>query len=381
MPLKDLFLLDPDVKFLNHGSFGATPKPVFEAYQSWQRRLERQPVYFIDKELPGFLEEARHVLGKYVNARADDLVYVPNATFGVNVVARSLNLSPGDEVLITDHEYGACVRAWQFMSQKRGFKIIQQPVPLPLSSSEETCELFWQGITERTRVIFISHISSPTAQRLPVEAICARAREAGIMTVVDGAHAPGQIPLDRQAIGADFYTGNGHKWLCSPKGSAFLYTRPERQSLIEPLVVGWGWGEDRIFSFGSDYLDYLQWLGTNDVAAYLAVPAAIQFQDENDWPIVRERCHELLEQAIRRICSLTGMRSVYLSDADYHQMAIAPIPFQGDLDGLKQRLLGEYRIEIPLIAWDDGHFIRVSVQGYNDQADIDSLLEALVEIL
>jgi isopenicillin-N epimerase len=343
--------------------------------------LERQPVYFIDKELPGFLEEARHALGGYVNAGENDLVYVPNATFGVNVVARSLNLSTGDEVLATDHEYGACIRTWQFMSQKRGFKIIQQPVPLPLSSSEDTLESFWKGVTERTRVIFISHISSPTAQRLPVEAICARAREAGIMTMVDGAHAPGQIPLDLQAIGADFYTGNGHKWLCSPKGSAFLYTRPERQSLIEPLVVGWGWGEDRVYSFGSDYLDYLQWLGTNDVSAYLAVPAAIQFQDENKWPIVREQCHALLEQAIRRICSLTGMRSIYQSDADYYQMAIAPIPFQGDLDGLKKRLLGEYRIEIQLIEWDNGHFIRVSVQGYNDQEDIDALLEALGEIL
>ena len=381
MPLKDLFLLDPDITFLNHGSFGATPKPVFEAYQSWQRRLEHQPVYFIDKELPGFLEDARGALGSYVNAGTDDLVFVPNATFGVNVVARSLNLSSGDEVLVTDHEYGACIRAWQFMSQKRGFKIIQQSVPLPLSSPEDTLEMSWKGVTERTRVIFISHISSPTAQRLPVEAICARAREARIMTMVDGAHAPGQILLDLQAIGADFYAGNGHKWLCSPKGSAFLYTRPERQSLIEPLVVGWGWGEERIYSFGSDYLDYLQWLGTNDVSAYLAVPAAIQFQDENNWPIVRERCHALLAQAVRRICGLTGIRSIYQSDADYYQMAIAPLPLQGDLDVLKKRLLGEFRIEIPLIEWDDRHFIRISVQGYNDQEDIDGLLEALEKTL
>jgi len=381
MSLKDLFLLDPDVIFLNHGSFGATPRPVLECYQSWQLRLEHQPVYFIDKELPVLFEEARQALGVYLNARADDLVYVPNATFGVNVAARSLSLGPGDEVLITNHEYGACSRVWQFLSQKRGFDIIQQSIPIPIFSPEEAVESFWKGVTERTKVIFISHITSETAQHLPVEAICARAREAGMLTVVDGAHVPGQIPLDLEAIGADFYTGNGHKWLCSPKGSAFLYTRPEMQSLVEPLVVGWGWGEEKEFSFGSDYLDYLQWLGTNDVSAYLAVPTAIQFQSDNAWPSVRKQCHQLLVQAIRGICRLTGESSLYPNEDAFHQMAIAPLPEQDDLDGLKNRILGEFHIEIPLIEWEDQHFIRVSVQGYNEQADIDALMNALRRLL
>ncbi|MGB3717364.1 MAG: aminotransferase class V-fold PLP-dependent enzyme, partial [Candidatus Promineifilaceae bacterium] len=379
-----------------HGSFGATPKPVFDVYQSWQRRLERQPVSFIDKELPGHLENARQVLGDYLNAGASDLVYVPNATFGVNVVARSLNLGPGDEVLATNHEYGACSRVWGFLSQKRGFDVIQQSIPVPLPSSDESVELFWKGVSERTRVIFISHITSPTAQHLPVEAICARARRAGILTLVDGAHALGQIPLDMQAVGADFYTGNGHKWLCSPKGSAFLYTRPEKQALIEPLVVGWGWGEERVFTFGSDYLDYLQWLGTNDLAAYLSVPAAIQFQSEHNWSLVRQQCHELLEQSIRRICGLTGLESVYpnggdsdhqKADADhqpsfgFHQMAIAPLPHVDDVNLLKRRLYEAYRIEIPLIEWEAKQFIRVSIQGYNSQSDVDALIEGLAAIL
>jgi isopenicillin-N epimerase len=395
MSLKDLFLLDPDVIFLNHGSFGATPRPVFEIYQSWQRRLEHQPVSFIDKELPGHLEEARQVLGDYLNAGARDCVYVPNTTFGVNVVARSLNLGPGDEVLTTNHEYGACSRVWQFLGQKRGFDVVQQSVPLPRPSPVEFLELFWEGVTERTRVIFISHITSPTAQHLPVEVICARARELGILTLVDGAHAVGQISLDMQAIGADFYTGNGHKWLCGPKGSAFLYTRPEMQALIEPLVVGWGWGEERTYTFGSDYLDYLQWLGTNDPAAYLAVPAAIQFQSEHNWPLVRKQCHELLGQAIRRICRLTGLETVYpdgdadlqRTDADLqrteaiHQMAIAPLPPIDDVNLLKRRLYEEYRIEIPLIEWEANQFIRVSIQGYNSQSDVDALLEALAAVL
>ena len=381
MNLKDLFLLDPDITFLNHGSFGATPIPVFEVYQRWQRHFEHQPVLFVDKELPSFFEEARGVLGTYLNASADDLVYVPNATFGVNVVARSLALGPGDEVLITNHEYGACSRAWQFLSQKRGFDVIVQSIPIPLPSSDVLVEHFWEGVTDRTKVIFISHITSPTAMHFPVEAICARARAAGILTLVDGAHAPGQIPLDLQSVGADFYTGNGHKWLCSPKGAAFLYTRPERQALIEPLVVGWGWSKDKAFTFGSDYLDYHQWLGTNDPAAYLSVPAAIQFQAEHDWSSVRSRCHQLVEKAIQGICELTGIESVYPDSVAYHQMAITPLTYQDDLAAFKDRLLGEFAVEIPLIDWEDRHFIRVSVQGYNDQDDVDSLLKALARVL
>jgi isopenicillin-N epimerase len=381
MSLKDLFLLDPDVVFLNHGSFGAAPRPVFENYQKWQRRLEEQPVYFIDRELPDLLKKARGVLGEYINAPDSDLVYVPNATYGVNIVARSLGLLPGDELLTTDHEYGACVRAWQFMSLKRGFNIIQQPIHLPVGSPEETVEQFWRGVSDKTKIIFISHITSSTAQHFPVEAICARARQEGILTMVDGAHAPGQIPLDLGAVGADFYTGNAHKWLCSPKGAAFLYTRPERQPLVEPLIVGWGWGKERAFSYGSDYLDYLQWVGTNDVSAYLAVPAAIQFQEEFDWPTVRERCHRLLNKALDRIQHITELDPVYDSELAYHQMAIAPLPRQNDLRDVKERLLEEYHIEIPLIEWKDAHYIRVSVQGYNNQDDIDALIAALRVLL
>ena len=216
-----------------------------------------------------------------------------------------------------------------------------------------------------------------------MQAICARAREAGILTVVDGAHAPGQIPLDMEAIGADFYCGNAHKWLCSPKGSGFLYTRRDQQHLIEPLVVGWGWGEERTIDYGSDYLDYLQWLGTNDLSAYLAVPAAIHFQEEYDWTAVRDnRCHDLLQEAVQRICVLTGLDSLYPDTGrGFHQMAIAPLPRIRDLLALKAQLYDEYRVEVPLIEWEDRHFIRVSVQGYNTASDIDALLEALAKLL
>ena len=380
--IKKLFLLDPNVVFLNHGSFGATPRPVFAEYRRWQEAMEWQPVQFLGTDIGDHLAAARAALGDYVHADQDDLAYIPNATFGINIVARSLALGVGDEVLTTNHEYGACDNTWDFLSRKQGFLYQAQKIPLPLPCDSEIVEALWQGVTANTRVIFLSHISSATACEFPVQAVCARAREAGILTVIDGAHAPGQIPLNMEAIGADFYTGNAHKWLCSPKGAGFLYTRRDRQHLIEPLVIGWGWGAKRGVNYGSDYLDYLQWLGTNDLSAYLSVPAAIQFQEAYAWTAVRKRCHELLEEAVERICILTGMDSLYApSGRGFQQMAIAPLPKISDLLALKGALYKEYRVEVPLIEWEGRHFIRVSVQGYNSVADIDDLLAALKDLL
>lgn len=378
LSLKLLFLLDPEVVFLNHGSFGATPRPVFEAYQAWQRRLEHQPVRFLGTDLFDHLRHARQALAGFVGANADDLAFIPNTTFGVNLVARSLSLGSGDEILATDQEYGACDNVWEFVGRKTGARYVRQPIPLPVRSADEVVEQLWSGVTPRTRVIFVSHITSPTALHLPVEAICRRAREAGILTVVDGAHAPGQIPLDLGAIRADFYIGNCHKWLSAPRGSAFLYADPDRQELVEPLVVSWGWGENATFNTGSRYLDNLQWWGTIDPSAFLSVPAAIQFQEDHNWPVVRAGCHNLVDQAVRRICDLTGLASLYPHDAGlYHQMASAPLPAIPDLPAFKERLYEEYRVEVPCVQWKEQQFIRVSVQGYNTQADIDRLIEAL----
>src|SRR5215211_4250221 len=233
LPLKDYFLLDPTIIFLNHGSYGATPKPVFEAYQKWQRRLERQPVLFLARDLPGLLHESRAALGEYLSADADDLVYIPNATHGVNILAHSLQLKPGDEILTSDHEYGACDYTWDFICGKTGARYIHQPIPLPVYSEEEIIAQFWQGVTPRTKVIYLSHITSSTALRLPIKEICSRARAAGIMTIIDAAHSPGQITVDLKALDADMVFGNAHKWLLNAKGSAFLYVRRELQDLIE----------------------------------------------------------------------------------------------------------------------------------------------------
>ncbi len=380
--LQKHFSLNPNIVFLNHGSFGATPRPVFTAYQDWQCELEKQPVQFISRQLPSYLEQARLVLADYLHARADDLVFIPNATFGVNIIAHSLKLETGDEILASDHEYGACDNVWEFICRKTGASYMRQHIPMPANSADDIVDHFWQGVTPRTKLIFVSHITSPTALRLPVKTICQRAKEAGILTLIDGAHAPGQIALDIETIGADFYFGNCHKWMLAPKGSAFLHTRREIQKSIKPLIVGWGWGENREYTTGSQYLDSLQLWGTIDPSAYLSVTAAIQFQKDHHWQDVRRRCHQLVSQALNRISNITSLASAYPNEPSfYRQMAVAPLPFIADLSGFQKHLYEEYRVEIPCTTWNQHQFIRISVQGYNTQADIDTLLQAFEVLL
>lgn len=381
LTLKEKFLLDPDIVFLNHGSFGATPKPVMEAYQNWQSRLERQPVLFLGRELDGLLLESRIVLGEYLHADANDLVYIPNATHGVNIIAHSLQLKPGNEILTTDHEYGACDYTWEFISSKTGAKYIRQPIPLPVHSDEEIVGQFWSGVTPRTKVIYLSHITSPTALRLPVERICQRAKDAGLVTVIDAAHSPGQIPVDLQALGADIVFGNCHKWMLNAKGSAFLYVKRELQHLIDPLIVSWGYNPTSETTTGSRFIDILQWTGTKDPSAALTVPAAIQFMQDNNWNEVQNECHHLLRQGIEQICELTKLPPLYPLDSDFYgQMGIAPLPLS-NLTVLKTLLYDKFKIEVPLIQWQDKQFVRISVQGYNTQQDIDALIIALRALL
>ncbi|WKZ37898.1 MAG: aminotransferase class V-fold PLP-dependent enzyme [Anaerolineales bacterium] len=379
--LKQKFLLDSCVVFLNHGSFGATPKPVFEAYHNWQLRLERQPVLFLGRELDGLLKDSRSALGEYLNADVDDLVYIPNATHGVNVIAHSLKLKQGDEILTTDHEYGACDYTWDFICSKTGANYIHQAIPVPVHSEEEIINQFWLGITPQTKVIYLSHITSPTALRLPLEKICELAKKAGILTVIDAAHSPGQIHVDLQILDADFVFGNCHKWMLNAKGSAFLYVRRELQHLIDPLIVSWGYNPTPETTTGSRFIDILQWTGTKDPAAVLTVPTALQFMRDNNWSEVRNECHDLLRQAIERICTLVNMPPLYPLASDfYSQMGIAPIPLS-NLAVLKSRLCDEHKIEVPLIQWQDKQFVRISVQGYNSQEDIDALVHALKVLL
>jgi isopenicillin-N epimerase len=382
--LRKEFLLRSDVTFLNHGSFGACPRPVFEEYQRWQLELERQPVEFLGRRFEELMQGARMALARYVGAHADNLVYVPNATTGLNVVARSLALQRGDEVLATDQEYGALDRTWRFLCGRRGATYINQPVPLPISSAKQVVEAIWSGLGHRTRVLFLSHITSPTALILPVAELVRRCRERGIVTVVDGAHGPGQVPLDLDALGADFYVANLHKWALAPKGAAFLYARREVQHLLEPLVVSWGWESER--PGPSRFVDEQQWQGTRDPAAYLAVPAAIRFMSERDWPRVQEHCHSLLQEARQAVGELTGLAPLCPDSPEwYAQMAAFPLP-AGDAtwaeaESLRRRLYDDYRIEVPIVSWGGRLFVRVSIQAYNTEADVAVLVDGLKALL
>jgi isopenicillin-N epimerase len=351
--VKELFLLDPDVVFLNHGSFGACPRPVFEAYQRFQRELERQPVEFmaLERRFPELLDRARLRLAAFVGAAPGNLTFAPNASTAVNIVARSLELGPGDEVLMGDLEYGGLEIMWAHVAERTGATIVKRPF-----------DALEPG--PRTRVVFCSHVEWTTGRVNDIAPVCAAARDVGALTIVDGAHAPGQIELDLESLGADFYSGNCHKWLSAPKGSGFLYARPEVQSLIDPLVVSWDWVD------GAAFHERHRWQGTRDPSAYLAVEAAIDFQEEHDWPAVRERCHALLAAADFGLEPLTDT---------FVQMRGYRVDHP-DPPGLKRWLYDEHRIEVPIVETPHGWAMRVSVQAYNDEDDLHLLRSALKSV-
>ncbi|MCC6312649.1 MAG: aminotransferase class V-fold PLP-dependent enzyme [Thermomicrobiales bacterium] len=375
-------LLDPSVVFLNHGSFGACPAPVFAAYQQWQRELERQPVEFLGRRSEALLDGARETLAGYLGADPECVAFVPNATEGINVVARSLRLQPGDEVVGTDLEYGACDRTWDHLCERFGARYRRAHIPLPASDPDAIVEAIWAEVTPRTRAIFLSHITSATALTWPVAAACQRARAEGIFTVVDGAHAPGQLPLDLDDIGADAYSANLHKWVSAPKGSGFLHVRREHHAWMESPVVSWGWVEESPhFRPGSPFVSRNQWQGTRDPAAYLSVPAAIAYQQERDWPVVRAAGHELAKEARRRIVTRFGQEPLSPEPEPdgypwFIQMVACPLPPLDPLV-LKRRLYDEHRVEAPITVWNDRPFIRLSFQGYNTRGDLEAALAAL----
>lgn len=350
--MRELFLLDPTVVFLNHGSFGACPRPVFERYREWQLELEREPVEFLGRErrFGERLGRAQARLAAYVGADSANLVFAPNTSTALDAVARSLALSPGDEILLGDDEYGGIVRLWSFVAARTGARLRRVPFD----------EL---DPHERTRIVFCSHVEWSSGRVNDVAEACRRARDAGALSIVDGAHAPGQIELALDELGADVYAGNAHKWLCGPKGSAFLYARPEAQRLLEPLVVSWDWDES------SPWVVQNRWQGTRDPAAYLSVPAAIDFQAEHDWPAVRTRSRRLLEHARERL----GLEP--LTDRFVQMLGFAiDVPDPGRLT---ERLFAEHRIEVPVFETARGWVLRLSIQAYNDEEDVEALAQAL----
>lgn len=380
------FLLREDVVFLNHGSFGACPRPVFANYQQWQLELEGQPVEFLGRKLTEHMRTAREAMAADLGASPEDVVGLTNATLGLNIVAQSLDLKPGDQILTTDHEYSALEKTWAYVARRTGAEIVVVKVPMPLLTEAQFTDAIIAGMTERTRVLFLSHITSPTALLFPIERSIAEARRRGIWSVIDGAHTPGHIKLDLEALGADFYSGNCHKWMMAPKGSAFLHARREVQPLLNPLVISHGWtaqskepGARGAFG-NSPFIDEIEVQGTRDPSAWLTVPAALAFRRDNDWDAVAAHCHALAQDTARRLGELTGLAPLSAPEFCAPQMVAMPVP-ECDVDQLKIDLIDKYNIEIPVFKWQDTCIVRLSVQGYNSKPQMDLLIEALTQLL
>jgi isopenicillin-N epimerase len=383
VPTRDDFLLDPDLVFLNHGSFGAVPRPVFDEYQRLQREMERNPVAWLGRRAEALMAAARERLGAFVGARADDVVFFPNPTTAINMVVRNLRLQPGEQVVTTDHEYGAMDRTWRKYCAETGAEYVRVPIPLPVTTAADFVERVWSAVTPATRVLFLSHLTSATALVFPVDELCRRARAAGILAIVDGAHVPAHLPLDLGSLECDIYTGALHKWLCAPKGCSFLYARSEVQPWLLPLVVSWGWESDH--PSGSTFVDHHEWQGTRDLSPFLAVGPAIDFVEAHDWATVRAEGHARVLQARRAVDALTGLAPISPDQPLDHewigQLAAMRLPDGTDVVALKEQLFDRCHIEVPLHRWNDQPLIRVSCTAHTTDADIDALVEALRELL
>lgn len=377
--MKSQFLLNPDTTFLNHGSFGACPEPIFDAYQAFQRELELDPVEFIQKKQPAYLKIARESLSNFVGCEAQDIFFTPNPTFAVNIIMRSIELQPGDEILSTNHEYGAMDRTWNFYCKKSGAKYIRQNITLPVTSKEQIIEEFWKGYNSNTKIIFINQMSSATALLFPVKEICDKARELGLITIIDGAHIPGHIDLNISELNPDYYTGTLHKWMLAPKGSSFLYVKKEKQNDLEPLIVSWGY--ESVAPGESRFLDYHELQGTRDVSAFLCTPMVIEFLKQNNWKAVSNSCKQIVRNNYQRFCDLLHTQPIAPITEEYlGQMASIPVNTSKPA-ALKELLYAKYHIQIPVMPLNDKIYIRYSVNAYNSQADLDVLYHALEEII
>lgn len=377
--IKDQFLLRPDITYLNFGSFGACAKPVFETYQKFQRELESEPVQFIAFNSTHYLKTSRQALASYIHCHEDDLVFTPNPSYAINIITRSLKLQAHDEILSTDLEYGAMDRTWNHYCKLSGARYVRQAISLPLRSKEQFLEDFWKGLSPRTRVVFIGQITSATALILPVKEICEQAKAKGLLTIVDGAHVPGHIPLDLSELKADIYTGACHKWMMTPKGCSFLYVNKANQHWIDPLVVSWGY--ESVAPSHSQFQDYHELQGTRDISAFLTIPEAIAFMAEHDWERRAAGCRQLvLEQAGRFFDLLGGKALAPLNGEFIGQMISIPINTT-EPEKLQRLLFTDHQIEVPVMRHGNRCYLRYSIQAFNTVEDLDRLYQALENIL
>jgi isopenicillin-N epimerase len=384
--LRPLWPLDPAVTFLNHGSYGACPRAVLEAQGRLRDRLEAEPVRFLSRELEGLLDGAREALGAFVGADPDDLAFVPNATTGVNTVLRWLDLGPGDELLATDHTYNACRNALEAVTARGGARVVVAAIPFPVAAPEQALEAVLSRVGPRTRLALVDHVTSPTGFVLPIERVVRELASRGVDALVDGAHAPGMVPLDLEALGAAYYTGNCHKWLCAPKGSGFLHVRRDRQKGVRPLVISHGANSPR--ADRSPFRLEFDWTGTADPTAYLTVPEAIRYMGSllpGGWPELMAHNRGTALAARDRLCVTLGVARP-APDSMIGSLAALPVPpafgppaRDGEPDPLQTTLFDRFGIELLVYHWRalGTRILRVSAQLYNTAADYERVAQAL----
>ena len=384
--LARLWPLDPKITFLNHGSFGACPTDVLRHQANLRAEMEAEPVRFLSRELDDRLDAARAALAAFVGADAEDLAFVTNATSGVNAVLRSVALDAGDELLTTDHGYNACTNALEYVASRAGARVVIVTLPFPVPSPDAIVDAVMARVTPRTRLALLDHVTSPTALVLPIERLIAELSRRGVETLVDGAHAPGMLPLDLRTLGAAYYTGNCHKWLCAPKGSAFLWVRGDHRPDVRPLTISHGASARR--PGRERFRLEFDWTGTSDPTAWLTVPTAIAYVGSllpGGWPAIMARNHALALEARRLLCDAAGTAPP-CPDAMVGSLASVILPngatsdvFWRNPDPLQARLFDGWGIEVPVMSFPatPRRLIRISAQLYNERAHYERLADAL----
>jgi isopenicillin-N epimerase len=381
--------LDPEVTYLNHGAFGACPKPVLQIQTELRARLEREPVYFFDRLLEPLLDASRAAVARLVHAAPEDLIFVTNATQGVSTVLASLTFAPGDELVTTDHVYNACRNALEFHAARHGARVVVARVPFPLTDEQEIVDAVMGAVTPRTRLAMLDHITSPTGLVLPIGRLVPELRDRGVSTLIDGAHGPGMVPVDLTALGADYYTANCHKWLCAPKGAAFLHVRHELQPTIRPLTISHGANSPR--TDRSRFLLEFDWTGTGDPTAALSIPTAISFLEgllPGGLSALQARNHELVLAERRTLCAALKV-PIPSPDETLGALAAVPLPDSAPRpasqwrDPLAEALYDRFRIEVPVVPWPapPKRLIRIAAQAYNRPEQVDVLVNALKKLL
>ena len=376
--MKKLFNLSEEITFLNFGSFGATPKSILEKQIEFIREMEKDPVHFIVEKGPLLLEKSKIALGDFLHCNPEDLVFITNPTYGMNLIIKNLNLPPQSEVLTTNLEYGAMDYTWEYYAEIHHFKYVKSEISLPIKDKSSFLADFWKLYSEKTKAIFISHITSVTGLILPIEEIIHEARKRNLLIIIDGAHAPGQIPLNLTQLDPDFYVGACHKWMMNPKGSSFIYVKKSFQEQLDPLVISWGFAPENREK--KHFQDYHQFNGTRDYTAFLTIPESIDFRKRYEWENLTQQAHHVGMNFLTQITQALNTKPLAPLDRDFYgQLFSFECPMRDPIE-LKNILYKEFRIQIPVMIQHEKLYIRYSMQPFNDLRDLERLKQSLLQI-